>query len=153
MEMELDTGAGYTIINNDQWKILRCPKLAPADVILKTYNNQQLKLMGKLEVVVEYGSQNLVLPVLVVEGNGPALLERNWLERLKINWSEIFKIAGGNVKKKLDDLLAEFKVLFDHGLGRYTKEVNVPLEDNVATKFCKQQQQQQHVTLLEQQQL
>ena len=34
------------------------------------------------------------LPLVVVEGSGPPLFGRNWLEKIQLNWAEIAKING-----------------------------------------------------------
>ncbi|KAL9976941.1 hypothetical protein ACROYT_G014288 [Oculina patagonica] len=39
------------------------------------------------------GKQELVLPLIVVDGDGPPLLGTNWFEQLKLNWSSIFHVS------------------------------------------------------------
>ena len=44
---------------------------------------------GEAEVKVEYGGQTCRLPLLVTPGERPALLGRNWLSDLHLNWKEL----------------------------------------------------------------
>lgn len=48
---------------------------------------------GEVHLPVVYEQQELVLPLIVVDGDGPPLLGRNWLEQLKLNWSSIFHVS------------------------------------------------------------
>ena len=43
------------------------------------------------------------LPLLVVGCNGPALLGRNWLEKIKLNWPIIKQLSSHN--KRLEEIL------------------------------------------------
>ncbi|KAL9978763.1 hypothetical protein ACROYT_G016318 [Oculina patagonica] len=75
---------------------------------------------------VVYEQQELVLPLIVVDGDGPPLLGRNWLEQLKLNWSSIFHVSKADT---LSDVLNRHKNVFDKGLGtinhqRFKTELN-----------------------------
>ncbi len=51
--------------------------------------------------------QTAVLSMLVVEGNGPSLLGRDWLQELKIDWSKVHRVS----------LLEQYVTLFAEKLG------------------------------------
>ena len=36
----------------------------------------------------------MVLPLVVVKGEGISLLGRNWLEEIRLDWNEVTKING-----------------------------------------------------------
>ena len=55
------------------------------------------------------------LPLLVVGGKGPALLDRNWLEKIKLNWPIIKQLSSHN--KRLEEILQKHAQLFEEGLG------------------------------------
>ena len=55
------------------------------------------------------------LPLLVVGGKGPALLGRNWLEKIKLNWAIIKQLSSHN--KRLEEILQKHAQLFEEGLG------------------------------------
>ena len=61
-----------------------------------------------------YEQQELVLPLIVVDGDGPPLLGRNWLQQLKLNWHTIFHMSEADT---LSDVLSRHKMVFDKGLG------------------------------------
>ena len=47
-------------------------------------------------------------------GNGPALLGRDWLASLKLDWKRIFAV---HAHKTLDEVLESHKEVFEDGLG------------------------------------
>ena len=48
-------------------------------------------------------------------GKGPALLGRNWLEKIKLSWPIIKQLSSHN--KRLEEILQEHAQLFEEGLG------------------------------------
>ncbi len=56
-------------------------------LLLKTYSRNCLPVLGELEAVdVEYGQQKHQLRPIVVYGEGPSLLGRDWLHHTKLDW-------------------------------------------------------------------
>ena len=53
---------------------------------LHSYSGESIPVVGLIRVSVKYEDQESLLPLLIVEGDGPSLLGRNWLSHLKINW-------------------------------------------------------------------
>ena len=85
--MEVDTGAVATIINEETYKriiegnlVKNLQQLEAAKVRLRTYTGELVKVIGTLNVIVKYEKQEVELQTLVVEGSGPNLLGRDWLE-------------------------------------------------------------------------
>ena len=62
-----------------------------------------------------YDGVEYSLQVLVVAGKGPALLGRNWLEKIKLNWPIVKQLSSHN--KRLEDILQKHAQLFEEGLG------------------------------------
>ena len=92
MTMELDTGASLTIISEQTYRKTwpqDTPPLQPSSTKLCTYTGEELEVRGSLPVAVEYKDQRESLQLLVVAGNGPSLLGRNWLQKLHLDWREI----------------------------------------------------------------
>ena len=58
---------------------------------LKTYGGESIKVRGKLALPVTYEHQTQTLPLYVVAGSKQALFGRNWLDKIKMNWPQIFK--------------------------------------------------------------
>ena len=69
-------------------------KLLPTNIKVKTYSNEPLYVLGKLKVKVNV---KFTLYIYVIDGNGPSLLGRDWLNVIKLNWNDIFKSYGCNV--------------------------------------------------------
>ena len=61
-------------------------------------------------MVVKYGDQTATVSLLVVKGEGPSLLGRNWLGILKLDWHEIFWLHNASLKEVLDKHKAAFDV-------------------------------------------
>ena len=84
-EMEIDTRASLTLVSEctlcDSWPYL---KLSPSRITLHSYSGESIPVLGTVDVIVEYSGQTATLPLLVVKGEGPSLLGRNWLGALKL---------------------------------------------------------------------
>ena len=78
--MELDTGAAYTLVSEVTFQTLwPGQELQPSQVRLSAYTGDNISVVGSREVRVQYRSQVFTLPLLIVKGEGPSLLGRNWL--------------------------------------------------------------------------
>ena len=109
LNMEVDTGASASIISQKTYQSLwikkQAPKLSPTKVKLRTYTGQSLKLIGAITVDVEHNSENERLQLLVVEGEGPTLLGRDWLNKLIVDWKGIHQVKSV-ANLTLNDVLA-----------------------------------------------
>ncbi len=54
------------------------------------------------------------LPLFVVKGKGPALLGRNWLGEIRLNWPMIKQLAPMN--QRLEKVVQSYPLLFKEGL-------------------------------------
>ena len=55
------------------------------------YTGEQLSVLGTLLVHITYQDQHIKdLDLLVVKGDGPSLFGRNWLDRVRLDWSNIY---------------------------------------------------------------
>ena len=63
-----------------------------------SYAGHEIKVLGTCDVEVVYQDVQKPLTILVVEGQGPSLLGRDWLLELKLNWREIQQIQATEVK-------------------------------------------------------
>ena len=135
VRMEVDTGAAVTPVSEGVWedKLGKIP-LEDTDVVLRTYTGERLKVLGQAMVDLQHQQNPAVtLPLIVVAGNGPALLGRNWLQAIKLDWGEVKKI-----KTELDRLLEKHGKLFEEGLGKVKNyQVNLSVCKDAAPKFVK----------------
>lgn len=76
--MELDTGAGVSIISRETYKkhFLETP-LQSSNTHLHTYTGHPVHVSGQFLVQLKYQNQNVTVPLLVVKGSGPSLFGRN----------------------------------------------------------------------------
>ena len=119
LEMEVDTGASLSVIREGTYKNLvsenRAPPLEKSGIVLRTYTGKEVKPEGVCTVDVDYEGGKYSLPLLVVSGEGPALLGRNWLEEIKLNWPRIKQLTSHD--KRLGEILQKHAQLFGKDLG------------------------------------
>ena len=116
--MEVDTGAALSIISEQTWKtVLPGTTLKKADVVLTTYTNERMTVMGELLVQVAYKQQCERLPIVVVTGDGPSLLGRNWLKHIRLDWNSICTVTRADDEMRLKSLLRAHEEIFKDELG------------------------------------
>ena len=98
LTMEVDTGAAVSIISEKTRRaLLPHLKLHASDLVLRTYTEEPIKVIGTLNVRVQYGSQAEKLVLVVVGGDGPSLFGRNWLRYLRLDWNKIASIRSAQL--------------------------------------------------------
>ena len=111
LPMVVDTGVALSIISEQTWK-KNFPgiTLKKADVVLKTYTNERMTVMGELLVQVTYEQQCEHLLIVIVAGDGPSLLGRNRLKHIRLNWNSICTVARADAEEgSLKSLLASMR--------------------------------------------
>ena len=84
-----------------------------------------------------YDQQKRVLPLIVVDGDGPPLLGRNWLKELQLNWHNIFLVSK---TETLSEILRRHDKVFNKGLGTIKGfKADIKLQDDANSVFCKAQ--------------
>ena len=75
LDMELDTGASVSIISVDTFNSMLkdTVSIEPTNISLRTYLGKELPALGTTEVEVVYESQTVMLPVIIVRGQGSSL--------------------------------------------------------------------------------
>lgn len=107
----VDTAASVTVISETQYqKTLAHVALNNTDAKLKSYCNSSIPVVGCAEVEVEYEGSKHKLPLVIVGGSNVALLGRNWLKFIKLNWKEMFQVSM--VKPKAKEILDKHKNVF-----------------------------------------
>uniref|UniRef100_A0A1X7USV9 Peptidase A2 domain-containing protein n=1 Tax=Amphimedon queenslandica TaxID=400682 RepID=A0A1X7USV9_AMPQE len=137
LEMELDTGAAVSLISEDMYKakFKDSVTLRSSNITLHSYSGHLLTVMGTADLKVTYKDQKSTLPLVVVAGQGPSLLGRNWLQSIQLDWSSIKNVQ---VKASFDNLVKKHPKLFCCGLGKIigvTAKIHV--SDHVQPKFIK----------------
>ena len=94
--MQLDTGAAVSIIPESICRrVLPKYHLQASRITLKSYTGDLIPIAGKAEIPVIYGEQHFTLPVVVACGERAALLGRDWMQQIKLDWKCIFSVVSG----------------------------------------------------------
>ena len=84
LRMKVDTGAAVSVVSSKTWEKLQLKvPLCKSDVILKTYTNEIMKVIGEAELNVTYEHDKHLLR------NGPSLVGRDWLGKIRLNWKSL----------------------------------------------------------------
>ena len=138
LDMEVDTGAALSVISETtRRRVFPNETLHPSELILKTYTDEHMEVTGTLNMRVQYRNQKEKLKLVVVAGNGPSLLGRNWLKYIKLDWNGIFAVRTAKLKP-LHDLLQSYETLFSKELGKiqpYTASLHI--QPDVTPRFFK----------------
>ncbi|XP_048578018.1 uncharacterized protein K02A2.6-like [Nematostella vectensis] len=135
--MEVDTGAARTVIPEKLFKEnFGHLKLKNASTSLKTYSGSVLPLIGETEVLVEYEGQSAKLPLIVAKVESkPAILGRNWLSVVKLNWEHLFSVSSSDL---VHELTARFKGVFGTGLGKIKEfQARINVQPEATPRFHK----------------
>ena len=123
LRMEANTGTALSLISKAKYRWIwpvTVPKLTPTSIWLCTYTGEGLVIKGSTAVTVKYNGQKVRdSHLLVVQGNGPSLLGRNWLMRIKLDWRQLHSIRENALKpmSALSTILDQHKELFKDELG------------------------------------
>ena len=116
--MEVDTGALYSLISkatfDKLWGADTAPPLQDVTILLRTYTGEPIGVLGSAMVSVQANNQELQLPLLVVEGDGPSLFGHNWLTKIRLSWKEIFSVR---IQQTLENILEQHREVFKPELG------------------------------------
>ena len=112
--MEIDTGASTTVVDEKTFHTLSLNKAV--NTALRTYTGEMIPVVGECELEVEYDGFKGLLPAVVIRGDGPCLIGRNWLQHISLNWSEIFHLSA--MDKDLNEMLETHASIFQGGLGK-----------------------------------
>lgn len=106
---------------------------------LRTYNGSSVPLKGSVTVNVSHEGNSFRLP-LVIAGNEqgrtvPALLGRDWLKHIRLNWSHVLRV---NTIAKQEGLLDKYKDVFMGPIGTIKGFVgSIVLKQGAQPVFCK----------------
>ena len=124
ISMEIDTGASFSVINEKTFQEISRGKenlaLKQTEISLRTYTGEKIFPRGN--------------GLLVLKGNGPNLMGRNWLENICLNWASLKRLG----KPNLEEVLDKYDDLFTDDLGKLNG-VTAKIYVDPTTKpiFCK----------------
>lgn len=139
VSMEFDTGATYSLISEATYEEIAAKggagPLQKSTKKLKTYTGQAVPLLGTFMAEVQYGEKTRSLSILVVKGDRPNLLGRDWLKAFEVDCGDINQLV---VPPELDHILAKHSSVFDGKLGALKGvKVTLPVRPGVPPKFIK----------------
>ena len=141
--MEMDTGATLSVMSKHTYHTMwpteaDAPPLRPSNAKLQTYTGESIKVLGAINVHVKYATCVAQLDLLIVEGDGPTLLGRNWLSQFpNINWGQLHNINTDH-QLNVEALLAKYDNLFKPELGKVEGvAAKFYLKPDVIPKFCR----------------
>ena len=115
-------------------------QLIEANVKLRDYNGKPLDVAGVTIVTVDYKSCYIQLPIVVIRGDRPLLLGRNWLRHIQLDWRTLFgnteSVNVVSAKDKADQLCDRYNDLFRSEVGCLKDlEVSLPLKSDAAPAY------------------
>ena len=71
--------------------------------------------------------------MVVLAGHGPSLFGRNWLQHIRLNWSEIFHVDLG-----VDEVISSHPTIFSTDTGSLQNlQASLRIRENTTPKFLK----------------
>ena len=132
--MEIDTGAAVSIVSKQEYES-KFSSYEPrkTDIVLKTYTSESLEVAGEITVHVSYKDQEANLDLVVVQGEGPGLLGRNWLNHLVFNWHDILHTS---LDGRVNLIVNKYSKVFSNTLGTMSQYyAKLRLKPNTTPKF------------------
>ncbi|CAG2214143.1 unnamed protein product [Mytilus edulis] len=119
--MEIDTGASVSIMSEDTYKEYKSKfRIEPTSAKLRTYMGEQI-------------------PVIGLKRKGPNLLGRDWLNKLQLDWKDIFSVVGSdNQSSDLNVILEANKEVFKDELGTVKgMKAKIYVDESAVPKYFK----------------
>ena len=130
--MEIDTGATKSIMSKGTFhRIWPSSNASPLDnelILVKP-----IKEIGEANVEETLDDQREKLSLLIVDGDGPNLLGRDWLRKLRVNWSQLNQIRHN---EELQSILDNHRSVFKEDLGHIRgTRASIPVDPMASPRF------------------
>ena len=135
--MELDTGAPVleSLISWAKFNdLFPAHNLQSCNLPMQTYLGEPINVRGQAQMEVQYEQQRMKLPLVVVDGNGPTLFGRQWLDSIKLNWRSINHVKSRSLQSVLDGHPEVFKSELGTLKGY---EAKIFVDPDARPRFCK----------------
>ena len=135
-EMELDTGTAFSVMAENKFReILPMKQLSSTNNRLRSYSGDKIEVLGSVDVSIKYNDHSACVPLLILKGDGPTLLGRNWLHTLKLDWKAIYAVQQSN---PLQVLLQKYQAIFQQSLGTLKGfKAHIHVDPAAKPKYCK----------------
>ena len=96
---------------------------------------EPLNVKGSIEVTAEYQQQTAELELIVVTSEGPALLGRDWLQTLRLDWERLSIVRQ---METLEQVLDRHPDVFKDEIGLVEgAPAKIHVDPSAQPKFCK----------------
>jgi transposase InsO family protein len=113
MKFVVDTAAAVSVISEQQYnEVLSHKKIEKTRIQLESYSGTLLSVVGQIKVKVRYKETVSELPLVIVKGQKPALLGRNWLKVIRLDWKNIFETFAVSKSQALEEIFEEYECVF-----------------------------------------
>ena len=90
VRMEVDTGVAVSLISQKtQQRFFPAQTLEKPSVRLTTYTTESISVVGMMQVQVKYRDYEGEHTLYIVQGKGPTLLGRDWLQHVQLDWRSL----------------------------------------------------------------
>lgn len=142
----LDSGASVSAIPfNVFTEKFQYFELSESNLKLQAYTGHNIDVIAQFQPEIRFNDKVNKLNVLVVDSDGPSILDRDFLRRFGVSFAEINSIKSGLVRASdsltLEGILTNHSSVFEKGVGKFKhKQVHLSINDNVSPIFCKRRQ-------------
>ena len=135
--MEVDTGAAVSLMSETMWlQLSPRESLVESPVQLRTYTAQPIRVLGQALVEVNYQTYQGKHTLTIVGGDGPALIGRDWLQHIRLDWANVYSLAVDTPIPRLAKLLDNYGEVFQEGIGTMTQITARPsLKEGAVPQF------------------
>ena len=140
LRMEVDTGTSRSILSestyHNLWAEGQAPRLRSSEIQLRTYTGESIEIVGAIDVEVEFKGQLEQLCLHVVKGDGPTLLGRDWLRKIKLDWKEMHSVHAS--PPDLESILTRHSAVFKDELGTLRgTSARMHIDRQATPRFCR----------------
>ena len=76
--------------------------------------------------------------VTVVDGEGPTLFGRKWLEQIQLDWKKIGVMSSQEISNKVQSFCNTYPEVFEEGLGKiHPFTADIKIDEAATPKFMK----------------
>ncbi|CAC5384235.1 unnamed protein product [Mytilus coruscus] len=114
-------------------------RIKPTSAKLRTYMGEQIPVIGRAIVNVNYKKESAKLPLLIVKRKGPNLLGRDCLNKLRLDWKDIFSVVGSdNQPSDLNVILEANRQVLKDELGTVKgMKAKIYVDESAVPKYFK----------------
>ena len=96
----------------------------------------KLDVVGAIDVDVEYKSKSVKLNLVIVKGDGPSPMGRDWLQHIRLDWAQLNNLDVEH--SQLEEMLTKHSSLFQPGIGKISgTTAKLYLKPGAKPKFCR----------------